>query len=186
MPAWASENEIIHVQRSLPMSEDEPIYKDYYINGGSNTGLKENLVVKVMRTVHVGKIGKATDGMKIEVPVGLLKIIYMRPQMAVARLYAMQDIEKAPALETPAILVGDIVDLTGSFIDAKKSAMPKPKLESRADFKPEIHRELKTEPKLESQLELKVETKAGSKSDSLPVESTKDQNIALPKENAGT
>lgn len=198
LPLWASENEIIHVQRSLPMSEDEPIYKDYYINVGSHTGLKENLVVKVMRTVHVGKGGKTTDGMKIEVPVGLLKIIYMRPQMAVARLFAIQDVEKAPTLETPAILVGDTVDLTGSFIDAKKTAVAKPKLESKVDFKPEIQSELKAEPKIESKIDLKIESKSDSKGEtkldskleskleSLPVESTKEQNIALPKENAGT
>jgi hypothetical protein len=153
-PANASENEIVHVQRSLPLSEDEPIYKDYYINGGPQTGLKENLIVKVVRSVHVGKGGKTTDGMKIEIPVGLLKIIYLRPQMAVARLYAMADLEKAPALDTPAILVGDSIDLTGSFLDAKKLAPVKPKLESK--LVPPVD------------------------------ESTKDQNKALPTENAGT
>jgi hypothetical protein len=120
---FAVDNEIIHVQRNLPMSEEEPIFKDYYISGGAQSGLKENLVVKVMRTVHVGKGGKSTDGMKLEVPVGLLKIIYVRSQMAVARLYAAQDIEKTPSLDTPAILIGDTVDLTGSFVDTKKQAI---------------------------------------------------------------
>jgi hypothetical protein len=79
-----------------------------------------------MRTVHVGKGGKVADGMKIEVPVGFLKVIYIQPQMAVARLYASQDIENTPTLDTPAILVGDVVDLAGSFMDIKKQAV-KPK-----------------------------------------------------------
>jgi hypothetical protein len=155
---FAAENEIIHVQRNLPMNEDEPIYKDYYISGGAQSGMKENMVVKVMRTIHVGKGGKAADGVKLEVPVGLLRIIYLRPQMAVARLYASQDIEKTPTLETPAILIGDTVELAGSFIDGKKPAVkPKEKKEVLKDSIKEV-----------------------------PKESSNEQNNSLPMENAGT
>jgi hypothetical protein len=155
--AYSANNEIIHVQRSLSMGEDDPVYKDFYINMGKSSGLKENMVVNVTRIVHVGKGGKAIDGMKIEVPVGQLKIIYVQLEMAVARLYSSQDIEKTPTLETPAILIGDTIDLKDAFMDIKKQAV-----------KPKIKEVIKENAKEDLK------------------ESSNEENNSLPKENAGT
>lgn len=124
-PLAFADIQVIQLKRNIPLSDDEPIYKDYYLSGGAQAGLRVHLVVPVMRWVNLRENNQAQDqSMKLLEPVGWLKIIYVQEKLAVARLYEMTDYEMGPIMEQPGIMIGDVVTLEKSFIPkpAKKVA----------------------------------------------------------------
>lgn len=116
----AEDLQIVDVRRNIPLSDDEPVYKDFYISVGESTGLKKNLVVTAMRRWPVrDAIGAQTIG-EIEAPVGQLKIIAVFGKIAVAREFQLIDRDEEPMLEQIGIMIGDRVELKGSFVDKNK------------------------------------------------------------------
>jgi hypothetical protein len=121
-----AEIQIIQVKRNLPLSDDEPVYKDYYLSGGKKSGLRENLVVPVWRWVNLRENNQAQDqSMKILEPVGWLKVIFVQDQLAVARLYENPDFEKGPIFDQPGVMIGDIISLEHSYMSKPNYKMPK-------------------------------------------------------------
>lgn len=113
---------IIESRRSIPLTNDEPKYTDYYINAGTANGLKKDQVVKVIRKLPVRNAQGTEDFGSIQIPVGEVRIIYTDVRSAVAREYKVFDREELPVLENQAIMIGDMIDLSGSF-DYKKRAV---------------------------------------------------------------
>lgn len=119
-----AEVQVIQVRRNIPLADDEPVYKDYYLSGGIKSGLRNNLVVPVLRWVNLRENSQAQDqSMKILEPVGWLRIVFVQDQLAVARLYEPADYLTGPVLEQPGIMMGDIISLEHSYV-----AKPAPKL----------------------------------------------------------
>lgn len=109
--------QVIQVKRNIPLSDGDPIYKDYYLSGGTKEGLKVNLVVPVMRWVNLRENNQAQDqSMKLLEPVGWLRVIYTQERLAVARLHNLTEKESLPVMEQPGILVGDIVTTEKSYV----------------------------------------------------------------------
>jgi len=116
---------IIEVRRNIPLSDEAPVYKDFYINAGSESGLKKNQVITVIRKMAIrDATGTQTYG-EIEIPVGQLKIISSQNRVAVAREYQLTSRDDEPMLEQIGMMIGDRLDLNGSFIDNKKGSAKK-------------------------------------------------------------
>lgn len=125
-----AEIQIIQVKRNIPLSDEEPIYKDYYLSGGSKNGLRMNLVVPVNRWVNLRENNQSQDqALKILEPVAWLKIIYVQDQLAVARLYEPSNYKNDPILEQPGVMIGDIVSLDNSFLPKPNKTLPKDSLQ---------------------------------------------------------
>jgi hypothetical protein len=123
--AFAADLNVIEVHRNIPLADDAPVYKDFYINAGSELGLKKNLVVTVVRKMAIrDATGTQTYG-EIDIPVGQLKIIAAVGRVAVAREYKLTSREDEPMLEQTGIMIGDRLELDGSFIDNKKASVKK-------------------------------------------------------------
>jgi hypothetical protein len=123
--AFAEELAIIEVRRNIPLADDLPVYRDFYINSGAGAGLKKNMVITATRKMSIkDATGTSTFG-EITIPVGMLKIISVQNRIAVAREYKLISRDDEPMLEQIGIMIGDKVDLTGSFIDNKKAAPKK-------------------------------------------------------------
>lgn len=121
----AEELNIIDVRKNIPLSDDEPAYKDFYLAGGSVGSLKKNMVVTAVRKVGIRDArGTQTYG-EIEIPVGQLRILAVYDRVAVAREYKILSRDEHPMLEQVGLMSGDRIDLKGSFIDNKP--LPKPK-----------------------------------------------------------
>ena len=118
--ALAKEMVVIDVRRNITLSNDEPVYKDFYINAGEGSGLKKNLVVTVMRKLNIRDWSGATSYGEILVPVGQLRILAVFGKIAIAREYKMLSRDEYPMLEQYAIMSGDEIDTKGSFIDSSK------------------------------------------------------------------
>lgn len=118
LAVFADDLQIVDVRRNIPLSDSDPVYKDFYITAAP--GLKKNLVVNVMRKWAVrDSLGSQTLG-EIYAPVGQLKIIGVYGKIAVAREYKLIDRDDEPMLEQIGIMTGDHVVLEGAFTDSKK------------------------------------------------------------------
>lgn len=113
---------VVEVRRNIPLSDEAPVYKDFYINAGIESGLKKNMVVTVVRKMSIrDATGTQTYG-DIDIPVGQLKLIAVHNRVAVARQYQLISRDDEPMLEQIGIMIGDRLELDGSFIDNKKSS----------------------------------------------------------------
>lgn len=123
--AQSPEMMVIDVRKNIPLSDTDPVYKDFYINAGSESGLKRNQVVTVYRKLSVrDSTGSQTFG-ELTIPVGRLKLISVQNRLAVAREFNLISREDEPMLEQIGLMVGDRLDLTDSFIDNKKGSAKK-------------------------------------------------------------
>ena len=146
--AWevfADELHVIEVRRNIPLGDHDPIYKDFYINAGSEAGLKQNQVVVAVRKMNVKDATGAQSFGELLIPVGQLKIIFAQGHIAVAREYKLLTRDELPMLEQVGIMTGDLIDLKGAFIDNRKSsaktsvqkeATPAPTEPTEAEAKP--------------------------------------------------
>jgi len=130
--AMSDELHIIEVRRNIPMSDQEPVYRDFYINGGPESGLKPNQIVTALRKVNVKDATGTHAFGEMSVPVGQLKIIFSQNHVAVAREYKMLSRVDLPMLEQTGVMIGDVIDLKGSFVDNRKSSAKTSSREEKA------------------------------------------------------
>lgn len=128
----AADPAIIDVRRNIQLSDKDPVYRDYYISAGPETGLKPQLVVKVVRRMPMrDSTGTQAFG-EMNVEVGQLRIIFVQDNMAVAREYELFSRDELPMLEQTGIMIGDRIETKGSFIDSKRKSAKKARREEKA------------------------------------------------------
>jgi len=118
--AFSADLNIIEVRRNIPLSDEAPVYKDFYINAGADAGLKKNLVVNVIRKMAIRDASGTQSYGEMDILVGQLKIIATQGRIAVAREYKLASRDTEPMLEQIGIMIGDRLEIDGSFIDNKK------------------------------------------------------------------
>lgn len=123
--AFSEELSIIEVRRNIPLADTDPVYKDYYINSGTDAGLKKNMVIVANRKMPIKDATGANSFGEISVPVGQLKIIFVQNRIAIAREFNLISRDEEPMLEQIGIMIGDKVDLAGSYIDKSKPSAKK-------------------------------------------------------------
>lgn len=115
-----SEVSVVDVRRNITLSDEDPVYKDFYLNAGPASGLKKNMVVTAVRKINIRDASGANAIGEILVPVGLLKIIAIYDRIAVAREFELLSRDELPMLEQIGIMSGDRIDLRGAYIDTAK------------------------------------------------------------------
>lgn len=127
---------VVDVRRNITLSEDDIVYRDYYLNAGEGSALKKNLVVNVKRKINVRDSGTKNIG-DFETTVGQLKIIHLGNKVAVAREFKLLSRDEEPMLEQIGIMNGDRIDTSGSFIDTSKPNYKRKNAETEAVTAPE-------------------------------------------------
>lgn len=112
---------IFDVRRSLPLEPNEPVYHDFYINAGPESGLKKGMYVTVVRPVPVHDPIQNKQQATLNVTVGKLQVLQVDRGITVARLNSELSDEERPVLEFEAIMIGDRIDL-----DSATTVAPKP------------------------------------------------------------
>jgi hypothetical protein len=119
MQSNADEMSIVDVKRNITLSDEDTVYKDYYINAGDGSALRKNMVINVKRKIYIKDLGTKSVG-DFEALVGQLKIIQVGNKVSVAREFKLTPRDQEAMLEQIGIMSGDKLDLTGSFIDNSK------------------------------------------------------------------
>lgn len=105
---------VFDVRRNIPLSDTAPIYRDYYLTGGSSSGLRANTVVTAYRKLALRDAGGSQVLGEINVPVAQLRVLFVNDKVAVARELKAADRERVPMLEQPWVLVGDLIETKGA------------------------------------------------------------------------
>lgn len=106
---WADQPRIIDVRRSIPLSDAEPVYKDFYIKVEPGTSLKKDSTVTAVRKISIREANALNPLGEITVPVGQLKVIFIENNIAVAREVKLLSRDGLPMLDQTAIMAGDLV-----------------------------------------------------------------------------
>lgn len=120
--AFAKDVTVFDVRRPLAMTNDEVPAKDYYINAGSNDGLKVGVVLTIYRRQTLYDVYQAKSPGDLVVAVGELRVIHVQGDISVARLENLRKHDDAPNVDFDAIMVGDKADLASARNASKKTA----------------------------------------------------------------
>lgn len=138
---------IFDVRKNLQMTRNEPVYRDYYINGGRSSGIRPGMVISVSRRVSMYDTYSNSSPGDLQVIVGKIKVIHAQETVSVARLASMATREKLPLIDIEAIMVGDQLEMDTAEMDrgshkeasveAPKISEPKPIEPTPVEVKPE-------------------------------------------------
>ena len=123
--AWADLT-IFNVRKDLPMSDADPVFRDFIINGGSEAGLSVGMLVNVQRRIPLYDSYQNRSAGDLQLKVARIKIIYVQKGLAVARLQSEFTREATPVLEDNYIMIGDHIDLSSASSSDKKAEAPAP------------------------------------------------------------
>lgn len=118
----AADLTIFDTRRTLRMADSDPVYHDYYINGGNEAGLQTGMVITVRRKLPLYDNYANHSAGDLQLKVARVKIIHVQKGLAVARLQSEFTRENAPLLEDPFIMVGDNLDISTATHDGKKES----------------------------------------------------------------
>jgi len=150
LKSFSQDLSIFDSRRAIPLSDSEKTYRDFYINGGIEHGVKKNMILTVKRRLTLYDSYRANTPIEVMVDVGRIKIIHTQKGLSVARLYSRFKRKERTILENDFIMVGDKIDMSSALMEAqikKKSAqrdpqpsrvygpeLPPAKTFSKADF----------------------------------------------------
>ena len=122
---------IFDSRRPIALSDEEHPPRDYFINGGTDQGLKAGLIVTVRRRLTMYDSLENRSPGDLIVPVGKIKIIHSQKGLSVARLHSLTKGSIGPALEDHFLMVGDRLDLgsaesEGDHEAANETLAPQP------------------------------------------------------------
>jgi hypothetical protein len=161
----AADATIVDVRRNIQLSDSEPVQKDFYLNAGTGAGIKENLVVTATRKISIKDAsGSQTFGEAVA-PVAQLRIIYANERIAIAREYKAINKEKSPMLEQGGIMIGDQIEIKGSYVDNNYPDVKTASQNSEAVVKQSEEVNAKVETKVNDKVNDKVEAKVETKTD---------------------
>lgn len=116
---------IIEARRNIPLTDSEPRFMDYYLNAGTVNGVKKDQVVNVLRKLPIRNAQGTEEFGTVQIPVGQIRVIFTDARTAIAREFKVFDRTELPIIENQAIMIGDVIDLSGSFDYKKRAAVEK-------------------------------------------------------------
>ncbi len=109
--ALADESRVVDVRRNITLSDDDKVFKDFYISGGTELGYKKGQILRAVRKLNIRDASGATNIGEIKVPVGELRIIAVYDKVTVARLVKLLERDELPMLEQRSVMSGDLIEV---------------------------------------------------------------------------
>ncbi len=119
---FAKEATVFDERRPLAMENNQVLPKDYYIDAGSNDGLKVGVVLTIYRRQTLYDVYQNKSPGDLVVEVGNLRIIHVQGDISVARLEDLHKHDDYPNVDFDAIMVGDRVDISSARMASRKTA----------------------------------------------------------------
>lgn len=91
---------------------NEMIQRDYFINLGTNQGIKVGTVLEVARKAPSYDLTTEKLYKDLVFPFAQIKVIHAERDAAIARLEKLYPLDKTPALTPRSVVVGDLVKVT--------------------------------------------------------------------------
>lgn len=112
LSAHAEDHQVFGVKSDFPMNDGQAIYRDVYVNLGTNQGIKAGSSLDAFRvTTTVDEINQRV-GKNISYKIARLKVIHAEGDIAVARVEKMLPPESTPTGSYTNVMVGDLVAIS--------------------------------------------------------------------------
>lgn len=120
--AARAELTIFDVRKNLPMSDTDKVFRDFYVNGGTEAGVMRGMIITVQRRMPLYDNYQNRSAGDLDLKVAKIKIIHVQKGLSVARLHSEFDRATSPLLEDNYIMVGDRLDLATAVPDKNDRA----------------------------------------------------------------
>ena len=107
----AAEFKVFGIRTDFPMADGQPLYRDVYVNMGTNQGIKAGSALDAYRVVTTVDELNQRVGKNLSFKIAKLKVIHAEPEMAVARVVQMLPPESTPLGSFTNVIVGDEVEV---------------------------------------------------------------------------
>ncbi|MCY4523654.1 MAG: hypothetical protein OXB84_02825 [Halobacteriovoraceae bacterium] len=109
----ASDYVIYSITQDFPMGEpNEILKKDFYINIGSNQGIKKGTSLDVYRNILSVYSNKTKKIHKHRIRIGKVRIIHVDEQSSIAKKEFLFDTTRTPNLEFKDFMIGDHISIS--------------------------------------------------------------------------
>ncbi|MBD64056.1 MAG: hypothetical protein CME62_02540 [Halobacteriovoraceae bacterium] len=109
---FAEDHVIYAIDQDIPMGyENEIIKKNFYVNMGSNQGLKEGTVLEVHRTVSNLNPYNNKSRINYSVKIGEIEVLHVQENAAITQLKDLAVGKNTPLFEINNLMIGDKVSV---------------------------------------------------------------------------
>jgi hypothetical protein len=109
---YTSDFYVTAVIRDFPMKSGDPIYKDFYVNAGTNNGLRKGVFLNALRKMAVFDNINSKMAGETEIKIARLKIIHADKTFSIARMVRLFDKEETPNTGYDSIMIGDFIEVS--------------------------------------------------------------------------
>ena len=108
--AIAKDYVIYSIAQDLPMgNKGEIIRKNFYVDMGTNQGLKKGSLLDVYRVVSVIDPYESKKRYNHRIKIGEVKVLHAEDSSAIAVVNKFEEAEETPVFEISKMMIGDIV-----------------------------------------------------------------------------
>lgn len=112
-PAFARDHLIYSVEEEVPMGyEDEKPKKNYYVNMGSNQGVKSGTTLDVFRVISKSNPYDNLKRINYKVKIGEIKVLHSDEEAAIGSLQKIKLGVDDPLFEIRGFMIGDSVNVS--------------------------------------------------------------------------
>lgn len=109
--ALAGEYKVFGIRTDFPMTDGQPLFRDVYINMGTNQGIKTGSTLDAYRVVTTVDEINQRMGKNMTFKFAKLKVIHSEADLAIARVVQMLPPESTPLGNFTNVMVGDEVEV---------------------------------------------------------------------------
>ena len=102
---------IFDVQRNLPLANGEKIFHDYYVDGGTESGLTKGMVLTVQRRLPLYDYYRSRSVGDLQTSIARVKVMDAQDGLAVVRTLDEISREDVPLSDDNFIMIGDHLDV---------------------------------------------------------------------------
>jgi len=111
LPSLAGSYKVFGIRTDFPMGDGQTLFRDVYVNMGSNQGIKNGSTLDAYRVVTtVDELNQKT-GRNISFKIAKLKVIHTETDLAIARVTQFLPPDMTPIGGFTNVIVGDEVDI---------------------------------------------------------------------------
>ena len=112
MQTYARDHLIFSVAEDIPMGwKDDINRRNYYVNMGSEHGIKKGTTLTVFRTVSKRNPYDNKKRVNYRIPIGTLEVIHAEDTSAIGSLKKLYKTAKDPLFEINSFMIGDAVEV---------------------------------------------------------------------------
>jgi hypothetical protein len=110
--ALADSYQVFSIKSDFPMTDGQPLYRDVYVNLGTNQGVKTGSQLDVSRVMTTTDEINQKTGRNISFKIAKLKVIHAESDVAVARVIHFNSPDTTPIGTYANVMVGDQVEVS--------------------------------------------------------------------------